>query len=453
MNAPARSSTFTVRLRQQLTGPSAFLVVSTVLMNVARIFNTVVLTRLLAPDVFGLSGIILSTFFVIGMISDVGFQAYVVRHHKGDDPKFLDAVWSIHVSRGIILAATAMIFAFPVGHLLQKPALPLPLMGAALIFIIDGMTSTTMFTALRTGSVRRLSVIDLVVALVQMVFGILAAFVLRNIWAVIASMIFGSLLKTMASYFAFPNSRRRFGYDPEVSADLWRFSRMIGASSILTLFIAQTDKLVLARGLTLDEFGAYAIAATLAVAPTGLVGTYAARIIYPLMARVWQTAPETMRETFYASRGMVFYLYGFGGGMMIGGAGLLIRLLYDPRYVLAATYLPILAISTALFMMTHSAQEAMVAMGRTRTTFEMNVVRIAWLVAGTLLMLTPAGSMAIVIAVGTIELPAYIYASIAMRRLEVFSVRYEAIALLAIGAGVAAGAAAQIIGTMLFPSL
>ena len=77
-----------------------------------------------------------------------------------------------------------------------------------------------------------------------------------------------------------------------------------------------------------------------------------------------------------------FYLYAFGGGGLIGVADLLVRFLYDPRYVTVAHYLSILGISTALMMTTRSMECVEVAKGRPRTAVEMNIARLAWLIGG-----------------------------------------------------------------------
>src|SRR4051812_48930417 len=99
MHEIVSSRRFTQRLR--LSGSSA-LALSTVVTNLVRIVSTLVLSRLLSPSVYGITGMIVSIFYVINMLSDVGFQAYIVRHHRGEEPDFLNAVWTIHASRGAV---------------------------------------------------------------------------------------------------------------------------------------------------------------------------------------------------------------------------------------------------------------------------------------------------------------------------------------------------------------
>lgn len=44
---------------------------------------------MLTPAAFGLSGLILSVFTVLGLLTDLGFQAYIVRHEHGSSESFL----------------------------------------------------------------------------------------------------------------------------------------------------------------------------------------------------------------------------------------------------------------------------------------------------------------------------------------------------------------------------
>lgn len=425
--------------RQRLTGASATLIGTTVAMNVLRIGNTIVLTRLLAPSDYGLIGIVMAIFFVIAMITDTGCQAFIVRHEHGLEPEFLDAVWTIHLLRGGAIALLAMVLSGPLAMLLDKPALA-PLMAvAAVSMAVDGAASLTLITALRRKMVRKLSIVDFSVFVSQLVVGLIAAWFLRNAWAIVIAIIAQSTARAIASYVVFPDSRRRFRLDRPIARELWRFSRMIVASSTLTLIISQVDRLVLARLFSLQQFGVYAIAGSLASAPLSLVYIYTSRIIYPHLADTWRTAPERIRQTFYGMRGTVFHGYLFAAGGMLGSASLVVRLLYDPRYADAARYLHLLAITTAMIMLTKPMNELMVAIGHVRMTLETNVVRVCWLVLAASLGYFLIGPIGIVTALALIEVPAYLYGAVRLAKLGLYSAIHDIAAFATIGAGAAVG--------------
>lgn len=438
---------------ERLTGATATLVASTAAINVLRIGNTMLLTRLLAPSDFGLVGIIMSIFFAIGMITDAGFQSYIVRHDRGDEPVFLDAIWTVHMLRGVANCAITAAMAWPLAMILQKPDLA-PLMAVvSLTFVIDGFASLTLLTSIRRNLVRRLSIVDLIAFLGQLFIGVIAALILRNAWALIVSMLAYSAIRTGASYIAFPEPGRRFRIDRPLSAELWRFSRIIAASSMLTLLISQVDKLVLARLFTLGEFGVYAIASNLAAAPTAIVGLYAGRIIYPAMAEAGRSDRENLRRRYYELRGPMFYAYLFAAGGLIGAASLLVRVLYDPRYAGAGHFLQLLAVTTALSMITRSANETLVAIGHTRTTLVANISRVVWLIVAGVLGFLMLGPIGLVGALALIELPPLVYYSVAMRRLDLLDATREMLAFVVVLVGVAVGMACDLFAQLIVPWL
>ena len=434
-----------------MTGTSA-LALSTIINNLMRIVSTVCLTRLLSPDVYGVTGMIMSVFYMINMVSDIGLQAYVVRHERSNEPDFLSSVYTIHAIRGVILASIAALLAWPLSLALAKPEIALPLMAASLVFVIDGQVSLHQFRALRDGRVPRVTLIDIAMTFCQIVSAIVLAYFLRNVWAIVGSMIIASLGRLWAGYALFPGSRHRFRRDREIAADLWRFSRVIAVSSTLTLILTQVDKLAMARILSLGEFGTYVIASSLAGAPQVFAFNYSSSIVYPTVAAAWRDG-RSVTAAYYGCWGRFFYLYAFGGGALIGVAGLLIRILYDPRYLPAALYLSILAVSTSLIMVNRSMESVQIATGHQKVTIEFNIVRLIWLITGGLLALATDSAMILVVTIGLIEVPVYAFSLFKMARDHQVRWLREASFAATLAAGFAVGITTTLVAQMLFPNL
>lgn len=437
--------------RLRVTGSSA-LALSTVGTNVVRIVSTMCLTRLLSPDVYGIAGMIMSIFYMVNMVTDIGLQAYVIRHVRSDELQFLDSVFTIHAVRGVVLAGIAMLLAWPLSLLLAKPELTPPLMVASLVFVIDGQVSLHQFRGLRDGKVQRFAMVDLLTGVSQTIAAIILAFLFRNVWAIVGSMLLASSIRAWSTYALFPGGRHRFRRDRAVSAELWRFSRMVATSSAMTLIIAQADKLALGRILPLSQFGIYVLAASLASAPTVFAFNYASAIVYPAVAAALRDG-GSIADSYYRSWRRFFYLYAFGAGGLIGVADLLVRLLYDRRYLAVAHFLSILGISTALIIVTRSMETLEVARGRPRFTVEMNAMRLAWLIGGGILAIIRADPLMFVLTMGLVEVPAYTYAAWRLARIGVIRWAREMSLLLTIGAGVMVGGAASHLAHVFFPTL
>lgn len=437
--------------RMRISGSSA-LAMSTVLTNALRIVSTMCLTRLLSPEVYGITGMIMSIFFMITMVTDIGLQAYVIRHERSDEPQFLDAVFTVHAFRGFVLAGVAMLSAWPLSWILATPHLVGPLIASSLVFVIDGQVSLHQFRGLRDGKVQRYAMIDLIAGVSQTVAAIALAFVLRNVWAIVASMLISSLIRVWTTYYLFPGGRHSFRRDREIAADLWRFSRAVATSGALTLIISQIDKLALGRVLSLSQFGIYVVATSLAAAPMAFAFNYASSIVYPAVASAWREG-ASLSEAYYRCWGRYFYLYAFGGGLLVGSANLLIRLLYDPRYEPAAQYLSILAVSTALMMLTRSMETVEVAKGRPRIAIELNLTRLIWLIGGGVLAIVRVEPLIFVLAIGLVEVPVYVYVAWRLSKIGVIRWGREFSLLLPLIAGLVLGEVASLVGHIFFPNL
>lgn len=412
---------------------TGIVVASVVMLNLLRVVSSVILTRLLAPEVFGIVGIIASIAFIVAMISDLGFQAFVVRHKDGDDPRFLDVIWTIRLLRAAALTLALVVLAAPIAVGLGKPELTGLIALSASFFLIEGVSSLSLLTALRTGLLLRLSMMELALAVVQLALSIGLALVWRNAWAIVGATLIVSMLKSWASYAIFPGARRSLRFDRQRAAELWRFARFVTGASIVSMTLVQADKIVLARLLPLDALGLYILAGNLALAPLSFVTAYASRVLYPLYARTWRESPEQLAGIFYAGRRRGSLLYMVGAGGLIGVAPLLVAALYDDRYAQAATYLRLLAITPLFALASAAANEALTASGRVNATFRASLVKLLWLAVAAPAGLVWFGPIGLVAAVGATEATAACYGWFMLSRIGLLKVPEEA-ALLAAGA-------------------
>jgi len=441
------------RLRQLATGAAASILFGVLMTNALRIVSSMTLTRLLDSHAYGVVGVITSIAYMLTMLTDIGLLGFIVRHNEGDDPKFLDQVWTIRLVRGFALSLLMVAVSKPGAALLGKPELAPVVALWSVSFLLDGLSSLSFATAIRNKQLWRLSMQELASNVATLVVSIVTAVMWPTYWALIAGMITGQVTKVVMSYLLFPNMRRRFRINPARSAELWRFSRFIAMSSILSLLILQSDKLVLARLMPLSVYGLYAIAVTLAAAPGAIAAPYATRVLYPTYSKAMREAPESLPWLFYHARRKVTFLYMFGVGGLLGGAQLIVNILYDPRYHAVATYLQWIAISTSLRVCNSAANEVLIATGRMRATFFANCCRVIWLAIGGTIGLITGKIMLLVAIVGTVEIPGMLCYWAFLHRAKLLKLREEAYGLIVVAAGAGIGLLVSSTMLTLFPNL
>lgn len=374
--------------------------------NLLRAVSSMILTRLFVPEVFGIAGIIASVSFVVAMMSDLGFQAFVVRHPDAERPEFANTIWTIALARSILLTAVVLVLAVPVTALMDKPELAPLLAVSSLTFLLEGTASLSLILALRRRLILRLSLLEFAVALAQLAAAAALAFVWRSYWAILTAMLLSTALKSLLSYVVFPGSAHRLRFDRRYAGELWRFARFVTGSSIMMMLVLQCDKLVLARLMPLDAFGFYMLACNLGLAPLAFTTAYASRVLYPAYAEAARVAQEDLRAFFYAKRRRVGALYMLAAGGLIGCAPLVVAILYDERYADASLYLRLVALTPFFALSSGAANEILTATGRIQVTLQASAIKLAWLALIGPLGFAWAGPIGLVLAVGLMEVPA-----------------------------------------------
>jgi O-antigen/teichoic acid export membrane protein len=117
--------------------------------QVLRLGSSLILTRLLFPEAFGLMA--LAQVFMQGlqMFSDVGLGPAVVRDRRGDDPAFVNTAWTIQVIRGLALWGCTCLLAVPLARLFGEPMLTRLVPVAGITALIAGFNATSILTAMR----------------------------------------------------------------------------------------------------------------------------------------------------------------------------------------------------------------------------------------------------------------------------------------------------------------
>src|SRR5450759_1366130 len=110
-----------------------------------RLSTNIVLTRLLAPELFGIM-IIVNTFRTgVELVSDVGIGQNIISDKNADDPDFYNTAWTLQSIRGLLLWVIACGAAAPVAHFYEAPSLRLILPVASLVLVLSGFTSINQF--------------------------------------------------------------------------------------------------------------------------------------------------------------------------------------------------------------------------------------------------------------------------------------------------------------------
>lgn len=348
---------------------SAFIASGFVLGQGMRLVSNLILTRLLFPEAFGLMALVTMVMIGLQMFSDVGIGPAILSSKRADEPRFLDTAWSIQVLRGFGLWLVVCALALPLAQFYRAPELAQILPVAGLTLLIAGFNPTRIETANRHLSLGRVTALDLAAQLAGIVLMIGLSLLTHSVWALVWGNLAGAAVKLALMTAYLPGHRNRFGWDRAIAGALLRYGGWIFLSTACGFLLAQGDKAILGRYLSLDSLGIYNVGYFLASFPVMLSAAVVSRIFIPIYREVAEDGSERVRRKLRRMRfgmtGIVFLLVA-----VMALAGLpLVGLLYDPRYAAAGAVVVAIACLQLPLLVVATYDQAALAAGDSRGFF------------------------------------------------------------------------------------
>ena len=384
---------------------------------IVKFGSSLILTRILLPEAYGIITILMSVSFTLVMLSDVGTYTSIVRSPNGDQPAYLNTAWTIRFVRST-LNATIMFFATPfIVHLFGTPALTAPLRVFSLWFLIDALESNSIPIAARKKNTRLVVYSDFIAVLVGTAFTVIYCYYWPTFWGMVYGLLFSRALFVAFSYLFYREYRPRFAFDRAAAREIFQFARFVMPSSVLALVLSQFDKAVFLRFFDLRLLGIYGVATNIAGQVEGLILRTSEMVVYPRCAHNFLADPKTFAQKYYTENVRVFVVTGGMAAGIGGAAQLIISFLYDPRYAMAGEVLQAIMIRAALLSISSPAENMLISAGQSHVILVGNLYRAASIVLGSIAGFYAFGFVGFLYGMAFSGLPPAIYVLMRQKRL------------------------------------
>jgi O-antigen/teichoic acid export membrane protein len=327
---------------------------------VIRLVSSLILTRLLFPEAFGLVAAAGSINFGLALISDFGVRAAIIQNPNGDRDLFLRTAWSFQISRGIALWLTlgliCGIISLPIIHgmvpvesVFRNPTFPALTLALGLGLLIDGFESTAIPLNLRRLNYTPLIAIDLIGKLLPVPVTISLAWFYPSPWSLAGGALTAGIVRLILSHTVIPGPKMRWEWDKEFIKQIIHFGKWITVASIATFIGSQSDVILFGLLLPGSFVGVYFIARTLSDAVEGLIERLNSSLTLPALGEVLRQNPLNLKDRFYRFRLPIDLIATCTGGFLFVAGEQIVRILYDPRYAQAGSILEILGLGLAIY--------------------------------------------------------------------------------------------------------
>jgi len=403
-----------------------------------RLGSSLVLTRVLLPEAYGIITILFSVLYVIANTLDTNVSLFIVRDKNAEQPRYLNTAWTLRLGRSVLSCAVLFVCAPLIAtKIYSLPDLTLPLRVFSLWFLIDGFESMAFALAVRRKQARLEMYSELAASVLSTSFSIVYCYLYHTFWGIAFGTLLNRLIVIVLSHQFYREFRPRLFIDLAAAREILVYSKFTIPSSLLTLSLTQFDKVVFLRLFDLRLLGLYGLAGNIAGSIEALIIKISQAVLYPRCAQYVREDPDTAAHRYYTENIKLFACIIAIPAAVAGMAHLIIALLYDSRYREAGSVLQALAIRAVLLSLASPAEDLLISAGQFHVILVGNILRASWIVVASLVGYHFFGFSGFVYGLSLSGLPPLAYNLWLQKSKDMLIVRYELYKVaFAVGVGV-----------------
>jgi O-antigen/teichoic acid export membrane protein len=372
-----------------------------------RFLTSIILARLLTPEIFGIMLIVYSLRTGIELISDIGIGQNVIQSQNAEDPDFYNTAWSLQLIRSVILWIAFSAAAIPMAHFYQSPILVYVVPATALNIILAGLTSVGRTLMAKRLQIAKLNLFETIVAIISSAANIGFAWLSPNVWALVFGSLFGSFVSTVGSYFLLNDVKQRFLISRKPALEIVHFGKWIFVSSLVYFLSTYIDRFYLGKVVPLELLGIYGIARSISDLTGNLVLRLGSVVLFPFIASQSHLPRQEIIEHITPLRAKFLLLTGLGFSLFITTADWLIKAVYDERYHAATWMLPLLTLGSWFTVLATLNESALLGIGKPSYAALANSLKLAFLIVGLAVGTSSYGLLGGVVVVASADICRY----------------------------------------------
>jgi len=274
--------------------------------------QTVILAHIISPNDFGLFGVAFIAISALESFSQTGFDQALIQKKESIEP-YLDTAWFIQIVRSVVLAAILILIAPFVASIFNAPQAALVSQVLALSILIQGFINIGVVYFGKDLEFNKFFVYQLFGTVIKFIAVVAAAFIFRNVWALVVGLIAGNLVRLVASY-ALHSYRPHFRFDYKKAKELFGFGKWILVSNVLNFFLLQADSIFVGRLLGVVSLGFYQLAYKISSITSSDIVSGA---IFPAYSKIQQDMGKMVKAYLKTIRFLLFIFTPVTGGIIV----------------------------------------------------------------------------------------------------------------------------------------
>jgi lipopolysaccharide exporter len=253
--------------------------------QLTRFGRNMILTRLLAPEAFGVMAVVLSAGSVIQIITDIGVKEAIIQNPRGTEDHYLSAAWWLASFRSISIYISVFLLAPWISKFYGNHELVPLLRVIALGVIFEGTLSSRAYAAIKNMRFKKWAAIHHGGGIAGVIITLILSLFIRDVWALVLGNLAESGMRCVLSYVLCPYFPM-FAWDKAAAGELLQFSRRLFGLSFLNLIFSRADVFVLAKLYSPADLGLYVMGIYLVQTPASFLMNLLGQTLLPTFSNV-----------------------------------------------------------------------------------------------------------------------------------------------------------------------
>jgi lipopolysaccharide exporter len=342
------------------------------------LIRTIILARLLIPADLGLVGLAEVTTGFLALLTEVGMTQALI-HRQDVENKVLDTAWMISILRGLLLGGVTFLAASLIAAFFETPALKPILQVMSCVFVINGLNSIGLILLRKGLDFRKVAYYEVAANMLNLISVTVAAYYLRNAWALILGTVIQAGFVLVTSYILHPY-RPRLRWRSDAAKELLDYGKYILGSGIVFYLLTQGDDALVGKVLGTGALGLYGLAYKVSNMPSTTITRMIGQVALPLYAQL-QNDVQALRTAYLRILKITsIVVIPFSGGLFVL-APELVRVLYGEKWMPMVPSFMILCIYGLERAIDSSSASIFQAIGRPRVLFHFTLFKLAVMVS------------------------------------------------------------------------
>lgn len=344
--------------------------------------TNMILARILAPEAFGVVATVVMITSFAEMLTDAGFQKYLVQHNfKNDDEKRknIDVAFWTNLILSFLLWGCIALFSRELAALVGNPGLGYVMIIACVQLPLSAFSSIQMAIYRRDFDFKTLFAVRMVAVCIPFVVTIPLAFMGFSFWAIIigsiAIQVSDAVILTIKSKW-----KPSFFYDMKILKEMLSFSLWSLVEAISIWFTMWVDVFIIGTVFNQYYLGLYKTAIMIVNSVMSLVIGATVPVLYSGLSRL-QNDPKKFEDMYFTTQKMVsVFVFPLGVGIYLY-SDLVTAILLGSQWSEASDVIGIWSLTSAIVIVFgYFCSEALRARGQPKISFLSHVFNLMILV-------------------------------------------------------------------------